>query len=253
MSQIDYLRTRLPIPTSHCSGPHASHNLALTCGRLRRVGNKNPSPYLHLFRRGCIALAAHRSQQERCSAQQREEHRMDCPYQSRISPFSSFRVPPTTSQSSSAGSPLRSAERRTFQSKSPNSFASSIGGCSVRNIRTLRNSAVSSIDIFNSSSLRRGVMGSASSVPRSGTIETSRQARRETDTSVGDVLSNICKLILWPENTAACLAAEADCSVRQAERFLGGHCEWSGDAQAAVIAEILRRKKMRNVRIVARP
>lgn len=157
MSQIDYLRTRLPIPTSHCSGPHASHNLALTCGRLRRVGNKNPSPYLHLFRRGCIALAAHRSQQEQCSAQQREEHRMDCPYQSRISPFSSFRVPPTTSQSSSAGSPLRSAERRTFQSKSPNSFASSIGGCSVRNIRTLRNSAVSSIDIFNSSLLRRGV------------------------------------------------------------------------------------------------
>lgn len=82
MSQIDYLRTRLPIPTSHCSGPHASHNLALTCGRLRRVGNKNPSPYLHLFRRGCIALAAHRSQQEHC-ALHRAEQRMDCPHSAR--------------------------------------------------------------------------------------------------------------------------------------------------------------------------
>lgn len=83
--------------------------------------------------------------------------------------------------------------------------------------------------------------------------ETGRQESRDTDRSVGDVLSNICKLVLWPENTAAYLAAEADCSVRQAERFLGGHCEWSGDAQAAVIAEILRRKKMRNVKVVARP
>lgn len=82
--------------------------------------------------------------------------------------------------------------------------------------------------------------------------ETDRQACRETDTSVGDVLSDIAKFVLWPENTAPNLAAACGCSVRQAERILGGHCDWSGDATAAVIAEILLRKKMRNVRVTAR-
>lgn len=83
-------------------------------------------------------------------------------------------------------------------------------------------------------------------------IETVRQDWRETDTSVGDVLANIAKLVLWPENTAPSLAAACGCSVRQAERFLGGHCEWSGDAVAAIMAEILKRRGMRNVRVKAR-
>jgi len=82
--------------------------------------------------------------------------------------------------------------------------------------------------------------------------ETSRQACRNTDTSVGDVLTDIAKRVLWPENTAPNLASASGCSVRQAERFLGGKCEWSGDATAAVISEILARKKMRNVKVRAR-
>lgn len=83
--------------------------------------------------------------------------------------------------------------------------------------------------------------------------ETARQVWRETDTSVGDVLSDIAKRTLWQENTAPNLAAACGCSVRMAERYLGGHCEWSGDAIAAVVAEILRRHSMRNVKIRARP
>jgi hypothetical protein len=37
-----------------------------------------------------------------------------------------------------------------------------------------------------------------------------------------------------------------------AERYLGGQCEWSGDATAAIIAEILKRRAMRNVKIVSK-
>jgi len=37
-----------------------------------------------------------------------------------------------------------------------------------------------------------------------------------------------------------------------AERYLGGHCEWSGDAVAAVMQEILVRRGMRNVRVTGR-
>ena len=94
-------------------------------------------------------------------------------------------------------------------------------------------------------------MQGTSGVQRSTASESDRHESRDTDRSVGDVLSNICKLVLWPENTAAYLAAACGCSVRQAERYLGGH-EWSGDATAAVITEILVRKKMRNVRVTAR-
>jgi hypothetical protein len=95
-------------------------------------------------------------------------------------------------------------------------------------------------------------MRALSKMPQVAATEIDRQECQTTDRFVGDVLADICKRILWIENTAACLASEARCSVRQAERFLGGHCEWSGDAQAAVIAEILKRRKMRNVRVTAR-
>lgn len=95
-------------------------------------------------------------------------------------------------------------------------------------------------------------MRSTSVVPRSEPTETVRHERRETDTSVGDVLSDIAKRTLWPENTAPNLAAVCGCSVRMAERYLGGHCEWSGDAIAAIVAEIMRRHGMRNVKVVKR-
>lgn len=82
--------------------------------------------------------------------------------------------------------------------------------------------------------------------------ESGRQLRRQADTSVGDVLTDIAKRVLWPENTAAHIAAAARCSVRQAERCLGGHCDWSGDAVAAIIGEIVKRRGMRNIKIKPR-
>jgi hypothetical protein len=68
---------------------------------------------------------------------------------------------------------------------------------------------------------------------------------------VGDVLADIAT-VLWPKNTAANLASHADCEVRTAERYLGGQRDWSGDAIAAIVAEICRRHAMRNVRIAKR-
>ena len=95
-------------------------------------------------------------------------------------------------------------------------------------------------------------MGAVSRAVAVAATKSVRHERRETDTSVGDVLTDITKIILWPENTAPELAAACGCSVRMAERYLGGHCEWSGDAIAAVMAEILRRRGMRNVKVVKR-
>jgi hypothetical protein len=69
---------------------------------------------------------------------------------------------------------------------------------------------------------------------------------------VGSVLSDVAAA-LWPTSTAANIAAVVGCSVRAAERYLGGQREWSGDAIAAIVAEILSRHKMRNVRIRVRP
>lgn len=68
---------------------------------------------------------------------------------------------------------------------------------------------------------------------------------------VGSVLSDIAST-LWPRNTAPNLAALVGCSVRAAERYLGGQRDWSGDAIAAIVAEILRRHSMRNVKVTAR-
>ncbi len=96
-------------------------------------------------------------------------------------------------------------------------------------------------------------MRALSAEPREAATKNVRHERRAADTSVGDdVLSNIAKHILWPENTAPALAAVCGCSTRMAERYLGGHCEWSGDAIAAIVAEILKRRGMRNVKVVSR-
>ena len=94
-------------------------------------------------------------------------------------------------------------------------------------------------------------MGTASAGPRSGTSESDRPIDRETDQLVGSFLSDIASTI-WPTNTAANLAAEIGCSVRAAERYLGGQREWSGDAVAVLVTEILKRHQMRNVRVAGR-
>lgn len=55
--------------------------------------------------------------------------------------------------------------------------------------------------------------------------------------------------MLWPAGTAACIADEAGCTVRAAELYLEGKRKWSGDALAAIVAEILKRHGMRHVRV----
>lgn len=72
---------------------------------------------------------------------------------------------------------------------------------------------------------------------------------QNTDHMVESVLAEISKT-LWPTNTAPSLAALCGCSVRAAERYLGGQREWSGDAIAVIVTEILRRHSMRNVKII---
>jgi hypothetical protein len=74
---------------------------------------------------------------------------------------------------------------------------------------------------------------------------------REKDQLVESVLSEISRT-LWPTNTAANIAALVGCSVRAAERYLGGQREWSGDAIAVIVSEILKRHHMRNVKVAAR-
>lgn len=95
-------------------------------------------------------------------------------------------------------------------------------------------------------------MGAVSAVPFSEHSETIRPVGRHTDQMVASVLSDISHT-LWPTNTAANIAALCGCSVRAAERYLGGQRDWSGDAIAIIVAEILKRHKMRNVKISARP
>ena len=95
-------------------------------------------------------------------------------------------------------------------------------------------------------------MGRISAAAARTATEIGRQDCRDKDAPLGDVLAEIAREVLWPKNTAPHLAALCCCSVRTAERYLGGECDWSGDAIAAIVSEILRRHSMRNVKIVPR-
>lgn len=95
-------------------------------------------------------------------------------------------------------------------------------------------------------------MHGTSVVPRREHIEIDRREIRDTEGSFGSVIGDVARL-LWPKRTAAEVAVVAGCSVRNAEFYLSGEQKWSGDAIAAIVAEILRRHKMRNVRVRARP
>jgi hypothetical protein len=79
-----------------------------------------------------------------------------------------------------------------------------------------------------------------------------RSELRNTEENFGSVIGDVARM-LWPKRTAAEIAVAAGCSVRNAEFYLAGEQKWSGDAIAAIVAEILSRHKMRNVRVRARP
>lgn len=82
-------------------------------------------------------------------------------------------------------------------------------------------------------------------------IGTVRTDVRVPEQSFGSILSEVAKL-LWPRKTAAHVAAIVGCSERAAEFYLAGDRDWSGDALAAIVAEILKRHSMRNVKVQAR-
>lgn len=94
-------------------------------------------------------------------------------------------------------------------------------------------------------------MGTTSTVPRVGTIETIRTDDRRDEQLFGECLSEVART-LWPSKTAAHIAAAAGCTERAAEFYLAGDREWSGDALAAIVSEILKRHAMRNVKVRAR-
>lgn len=101
-------------------------------------------------------------------------------------------------------------------------------------------------------------MRALSSVPISERTKFDRPPGPPTDQMVEHVLTAIAKL-LWPHDTAAHVAAAITklrggekCAIRTVERYIEASREWSADGQAVIVAEILRRQGMRNVRVAAR-
>lgn len=90
-----------------------------------------------------------------------------------------------------------------------------------------------------------------------GTVSRGAVADRKIERTVvrldeqlfASTLADVARL-LWPAKTAAHIAAAAGCSERAAEFYLAGDREWSGDAIAAIVSEILKRHSMRNIKIV---
>lgn len=82
-------------------------------------------------------------------------------------------------------------------------------------------------------------------------IAIARSEFQGDEENFGSIIADIARL-LWPAKTAAHIAAAVGCSERNAEFWLSGKQKWSGDAIAAIVAEVLRRHSMRNVKIVRR-
>ncbi len=94
-------------------------------------------------------------------------------------------------------------------------------------------------------------MGTVSAEARAESSPIERTIVSDDEQMFGSVLSDVARM-LWPQKTAANIAAVANCSVRAAEFYLAGDRDWSGDALTAIVAEILKRHAMRNVKIVKR-
>jgi len=88
-------------------------------------------------------------------------------------------------------------------------------------------------------------------VPICGTTKIERTNVQAAEQMFGSVLADVAR-ILWPTKTAAHIAAATKCSERAAEFWLAGTRDWSGDAIAAIVSEILKRHAMRHVKVAAR-
>lgn len=94
-------------------------------------------------------------------------------------------------------------------------------------------------------------MGRACAIALGGNSEIVRTDVRQDEQVFGSCLGEVART-LWPVKTAANIAAMAGCTERAAEFYLSGQRDWSGDAIAAIVSEILKRHAMRNVRVTAR-
>ena len=98
-------------------------------------------------------------------------------------------------------------------------------------------------------------MGAQSRAAVARAIKTARTINQTDDISeqmFGSVIADVARLLYPPPKTAAHIAALVRCSERHAEFCLSGQRKWSGDAIAAIVAEILRRHSMRNVKVSKR-
>lgn len=92
-------------------------------------------------------------------------------------------------------------------------------------------------------------MHGLSGVVRESRTEIVRPSGRPPDQTVAGpgILADISRKVLWIDATAPSLAAalgrarRKPCPIRTAERYLGGQRDWSDEALAVIIAEIMRR------------
>ena len=80
--------------------------------------------------------------------------------------------------------------------------------------------------------------------------QTARRDLRDSEASFGTIFADIATLLYPPPKTAAHVAVLIGCTERNVEACLSGKQKWSGDAIAAITAEILRRHAMRNVKVI---
>ena len=95
-------------------------------------------------------------------------------------------------------------------------------------------------------------MQTASGLALARATKTARTGVQADEQSFAPIIADIARMLWPPPKTAAQVAAAIGCSERAAEFYLAGDREWSGDAIAIIVAEILRRHHMRNAKVVAR-
>ena len=95
-------------------------------------------------------------------------------------------------------------------------------------------------------------MGASNAERAITSLEINRSRYQSSEESFGPIFTDIAILLCPPPKTAAKIANIIGCWERNAEACLAGAQKWSGDAVAAIIAEVLRRHAMRNVKIKSR-
>ena len=95
-------------------------------------------------------------------------------------------------------------------------------------------------------------MQTSSGLALARATKTARTGVQADEQSFAFVIADIAIMLWPPPKTAAQVAAAIGCSERAAEFYLAGGRDWSGDALAAIVSEVLRRHSMRNAKVIAR-